>query len=401
MMNHHSRRPKFTLLAAALLLLALTATGCVGTRLGVSWPGLSLIGEEQNILVTYNDRILLVDPISGDPVQLRDPNGELRFDPEGNPRLWDLHAGNEGLQGAQFFGKPLILDEDTLLVADHTNNKLVEIDLPTARVENPTGIPIEGKVLTDLISDGDTIFLPYDTENLQAFDPQAGAPAWTFETEQNYGVWAAPLLHEGVLYFTSMDQHLYAVNAETGEQLWKADLEGAAAMTPTLYNDRLYVGSFVGKVFVFSLEGEKLAEDYKTENWIWGAPVVQDDIVYVADLGNYVYALNANDLTEIWKQKVNGQRGIRPSPLVTEEYVIVASRDGSLEWLNRETGELIFEREVVDEILSDLLLVTPPPTDNEQNPTPMVIVSTISPNKLLVAFSLDGAERPLWSYPKG
>lgn len=389
MMKRQSR----PLLLAVLLIIVLTASGCVGTRLGVSWPGLKLIGDRQQILVSFEDFMVLVDPISGQNTQLIGLEGQPRVDAQGNPRVWDLRPGDQGVGGAQFFGQPLLLDEDTLLAADHANNRLIEIDLPAARIDNPTGISVSGKVVAGLVSDGERVFLPYDVRDLQALELDTRAVAWTFQTAN--GIWETPLLHDGVLYFTSIDNHLYAVDAETGAERWRVDLGGAAANTPTLHNDRLYVGSFAGKVFSVSLDGQVLAE-YETENWVWGAPVVYDDIVYAADLAGFVYALRADDLSEIWKVRINsGRQGIRPSPLVTENFVIVASREGRVKWLNRADGQLVIEREVQAEILSDILLITP--NETLDIPEPLVIVSSVARDKLLVAFSLNQGLQQ-WTY---
>jgi outer membrane protein assembly factor BamB len=381
-----------------LALIVFIASGCVGTRLGVSWPAIRVIDDTQNILLAYNDQMLIVEPISGELIPLVDAQGDPRTDSDGNPRYWQLRAGDQGLAGGQFFGSPLLLDDDRLLAADHTNNKLVEVDLNAARIDNPTGRPTEGKVLADLVSDGERVFLPFETHDLQALDLETFELEWSFDTEDN-GVWSPPLLHDGVLYFAAMDQGLYAVDPETGEQRWRFDLTGAGASTPALYNETLYAGSFNRKVFAVSLDGEQIA-DYDTENWVWGAPVVADDVVYVADVGGFVYALDAADLSEIWKIQTASTRGFRPAPLVTEDYVIVASREGYVYWLNRADGAEVYRREVNAEILSDILLVTPTISVNgEDVPQPTVVVSTVALDRLLLAFDLIDAS-PKWTYPK-
>lgn len=392
-----SKRPTKMTAVMALIFITLTVSGCYN-RTGVGWAGLTVIGEEQNILVTYDDLMVMVDPVTGDPVPLFDSEGEPRTDTQGNPRVWRLSAGEQQLAGGKFFGSPVQIDEDTLLVADHTNSKLVEIELSAARIEDPSGTTTKGKVISDLISDGTHIFIPYEAQDLQALDLNTMDVEWTFDTDNN-GVWSAPLLHEGTLYVASMDQHLYAIDAATGEQNWKFNLEGAGASTPVLYNDVLYVGSFARKVFAVSLSGEKLAE-YTTENWVWGAPTVLDGVVYVADLSAYVYALNAEDLSETWKVKIDGAKGIGPAPLVTEEFVVVATREGHVVWLNGDNGEEIYRQEVQAEILSDILLVTPVITVNEREiEQPTVIISTVATDRLLIAFDLNDSSRK-WSYPK-
>jgi hypothetical protein len=129
---------------------------------------------------------------------------------------------------------------------------------------------------------------------------------------------------------------------------------------------------------------------------VWGAPVVRDGVVYAADMGGNVYALNAGDLSEVWRVKAaNG--GIRPSPLVTEQHVIVGSRSGEVVWVNRDGGSIALEgaRQIGAEILSDLILVE----SNELRPLnePLVVVSTVANENLLVAYSATQGVRQ-WVY---
>ena len=366
----------------ALFVLAAFITGCVGSRQGVSWASLSLVGDQQNILLAYNNYIVQIDPRSGSEIQLRDDEGNIRVVPEtGEPRTWDFQDTSAA---QQFFTTPLALKEGKLLFADYSK-KLIEVDILAARVDNPTGIPIFDAVVADPIYDEDHIYLGYVNKDLQALDIKSPSiVVWTFETDN--GIWSEPLLVDGVLYFGSMDHFLYAVNAQNGKLIWKTDLGGAVASTPTLSNGVLYIGSFARKIFAVSQRDGDIIAERAAEDWVWGSPVVRDGVVYTADMGGNVYALNASDLSEKWRvHAANG--GIRPSPLVTDEHVIVGARSGEVVWLDRASGVIALggARVIGTEILGDLLLVE----SNELRPLnePLVVVTTVSNDNLLVAYS--------------
>lgn len=379
-------------LLVAALLLSLTTVGCIPTRLGVGWAGLSTIGERQNILVAYNDFIVMVDPATGQEVQLLDDEGKPRIDPDSNQvRRWVVN----GIQGAQFFGVPLQLDENTLLAVDY-NKRLFRINISTARIETPAGTPINSQVVADLVSDGENVFLPSYNKGMIAINVEDGADVdWTMNTDN--GIWSKPLLYNDTLYFGSMDHQLYAVDAADGSIKWQLELEGAVASSPVVYEDKLYIGSFARKLFEISLDGEVL-NTYTTEDWIWSAPVIKDGILYAADLDGYVYALNIADgqFIENWKTKATG-RGIRPSPLVTDEFVVVAGRDGQIDWLGTGNGVITIKQDVQSEILSDILLIQPSETLNIAEP--LVIISTINSSQLLVAFTLNEGAKS-WVYAR-
>jgi outer membrane protein assembly factor BamB len=92
-----------------------------------------------------------------------------------------------------------------------------------------------------------------------------------------------------------------------------------------------------------------------------------------------------------------------------DDYVIVATRDGHLHWLNRSDGTPVTEadsetggfvdrvRPLKGQIFSDLLLIQPGEGLDLDSPT--VVVSTMSPEELLVAFNVTNGQR-LWSYPQ-
>lgn len=383
--------PRRMALTTALLILTAFITGCVGTRLGVSWASVSLVGEQENILLAFNNFVVQIDPRDGSPVQLRDEAGNIRVVPEtGEPRTWNLQADGSP---QQFYSAPLTVRDGKLWFANY-DRRLTEVDLLAARIDNPAGIPLADRAVADPIIDEDTLYIGYASGDLQALDLDSPSVVlWTFETES--GIWSEPLLLDGVLYFGSMDHNLYAVDSRTGEELWRVDLGGAVAATPTLDDGSLYIGSFDRRVFKVSLEGNILAER-AVDDWVWGAPVVSDGMVYAADMSGNVYALNADDLSEVWRVKAaNG--GIRPSPLVTEQHVIVGSRSGEVVWVDREAGTIALEgaRQIGAEILSDLILVE----SNELRPLnePLVVVSTVANENLLVAYSATQGVRQ-WVY---
>lgn len=381
-------------LVTALFVFAVIATGCVPARMGVSWASVSLVGEQQNILLAYNNFIVQIDPSSGSEIQLRDEEGNIRVVPEtGEPRTWDLQDGSNP---QQFYTAPLSLKDGKLLFANYAK-KLVEVDLIAARIDVPAGIPVLDHMVADPIADENYIYVGYVNKDLQALNIDSPSVViWTFETDN--GIWSEPLLVDGVLYFGAMDHYLYAVEAATGELIWKVELGGAVAATPVLVDGTLYVGSFARKVFAISQATGEIRAERAVADWVWGAPVVVDGVVYAADMGGNVYALNADDLSEKWRVRAaNG--GIRPSPLVTAEHVVIGSRSGEVVWLDRASGVIALEgaRQLGAEILGDLVLVEP--TETRPLAESLILVSTVANDKLLVAYSAAQGVKQ-WEYKR-
>jgi outer membrane protein assembly factor BamB len=396
---HSSKR--FTLLS---ILIALLVTGCVARRDGVSWADLTVIDNDQNILVSFRDYMVIVDPIDGQPIPLLNEEGEARVDAEGNEREWVIAD-----EGGEFYSSPYFIDDETMLVADY-NNRLLTVNINSARIEDAEGFSIDGHVIVDLVTNeaGDVLYLPFSERNLVAVDAETFDTLWTFETDR--GIWADLFVQDDRLYFTSIDHHFYAVDANNGDLIWDIDLGGGIASAPLFANDHFYVGTFDRQVFKVNMDGEIVGEAFETQDWVWSTPVLADNTLYVTDLSGHVYAadVSGDSFEVVWDRQVSSS-GIRARPIVTDSFVIVADRDGRIHWLNREDGEPIevegedgsepLVRDVDAEILSDMLLIEWDDEVNEDNEPrqDLLIVSTVNNSRVLIAFTLeDGARR--WDY---
>ena len=377
-----------------LALLSLALTSCVGTRMGVSWPSIGLVEHDgmQHIAMSYNDKIAILSPANGVPARLINPDsGNPIRDNENNPRVWEFLGAT--VENAQFYAQPVRLDEDTLLAADH-NGRLLKIDSVIA--ESQRAYPLPDQIVASMLDAGDVIYVPYQNGGVRATSRIDFSELWTFSEAE--GVWSQPLLIDDMLILSSVDHHLYALDSASGVLLWQLDLGGSVASTPLLANDRLYVGSFNKSFYEISLDGRILSH-YETQNWVWGTPAIDEyGILYVADLSGYVHALDSSrGLAQRWSVQV-ADRGIRAGPLVVDDKVIAASRDGKVYWLDRADGGLINAREIegAPELLGNLLLLQPSETLDIDEP--LIIVSSVDAGRLLIAFGVDG--RQTWVYPR-
>ena len=389
---------RLTVLLFACLVFA---SGCVGARTGVSWPALSLvtIGDNTAIAVSYNHFITMVDPLNGNQTTLLNSDGEPRRDSQGDIRRWNLEG--EALKNLQFFTPPIETpDSDEFLYPTYDggnfeNNRIMAIDSVSGTVDDATAYSLPGPVVAMPLVVDDLIIVPIKTGNIVALERDSNNQAWLFETDE--GVWSSPVYHDGIIYFTTMDHHLFALDALTGESVWdeSVDIDGAGSAPPLVTDEFIYVGSFSHDLYKISLGGQIVGE-YEAVNWIWSTPVLSDSILYTTDLSGYVHAVNADTMEKIWSVKV-AERGIRAAPLVVGNRVIVASRDGRVYWLSREDGGLVQSAEIDGrpEILSDILLITQEDVSGLAND--LIIVSTTDTGKLVAAFSLETAN-PVWVY---
>ena len=400
-MNHTFRLGHSRLLLLAVIALFL-ASACAPSRIGTAWPALAnvTIQEQPRVFVTYNNWAIALNPSTGKAAELLDTEGNVREDVNGAPRKWELDGNANGLGNAQFYSQPVLRELDgqqQFLLPSHTN-KLILVDPLTARVDNPTGEVMSGPIVANIAEDEQNYFVPFDNHDLAALDKETLAVNWRYVTTS--GVWSSPVFVDGVVYFATIDHNVYAVNAADGTLLWDAPVNtgGLVGSSPLVADGFVYVGNTLDKLVKIDAATGEIVIETKLKNWIWSSPVIADGLLYVSDLSGYVYAIDPDDLSIVWEVQASS-RGIRPSPLVTENHVIVASRDGKVHWLNRNDGSVAYVREIegAPEVLSDLLLV--PANEAAGINESLVLVASLNMSHLVVAFTEETATQR-WVYAR-
>ncbi|HUM71731.1 MAG TPA: PQQ-like beta-propeller repeat protein, partial [Chloroflexota bacterium] len=206
---------------------------------------------------------------------------------------------------------------------------------------------------------------------------------------------------------TSLDKHVYALDASTGNELWQAELAGAIS-AQALVNPAeklVYVGAFDNALHALNMDTG--AEEWRAEatNWIWSAPALVDDTLYFADSSAQVFAINAASGQKLWQVSINQMNesggvanrieidgAIQASPVVADGVVYIAAEgndsteEGLLVALDAETGAEIWQRTT-----RAPLFTTPVIVDD------MIIVAMHSELAVLSAYDR-ATGTPKWSY---
>ena len=92
---------------------------------------------------------------------------------------------------------------------------------------------------------------------------ETGQPYMVMPVMTGGDVDSSPIVTGGVVYVGSLDNHLYALDAATGDLLWR----------------------------------------YETGNGVYSSPGIDSGVVYVGSLDNYLYALEAATGDLLWRYK--------------------------------------------------------------------------------------------------
>ncbi len=133
------------------------------------------------------------------------------------------------------------------------------------------------------------------------------------------GMYASPVVSDGVVYVIDGAGVVFAVNAETGKVRWRFATKGGAGncnnvAAPAVVGDYLHVGTTAGYYYVLDRMSGELVKEVDCREPIFSAPAVGNGRVYFATLGAQVYAVEpAGEVVWRWDfvKEVIGFKGDR------------------------------------------------------------------------------------------
>ena len=334
---------------------ALLLTGCSdGGVVTNSWPGLSAAGEVAYIA-------------NGDSVYaVNTGNGGM---------IWRFPA--EPDRGTAFFATP-VLDNDQLIVGDYQSN-LYGIN-PKTGAQLWIFDGAEGLYIGHVLVENDKIYAPNSDYNLYSLDSQQKI-LWKIETSQ--ALWADPVSDGDVIYQASMDHFLYALDANTGQEIWKVDVGGALGYAPALNGEgKLFIGTLANELIALNKMEGVVEWRFPTNDAIWSRPLLDEGILYFGDISGNFYAVDAVSGTLKWDLQNGG--GIVGTPAVIQDGIVYGTETGEIIAVNYN-GEKLWTKIVDGEIY------TPPIVVGDS-----ILFAITKGEELLKAFSMNGND--LWSF---
>gem|GEM_PF-1175545 len=175
--------------------------------------------------------------------------------------------------------------------------------------------------------------------------PETPGERWSYTTGDL--ILAQPSAAQGMVFVPSLDNHVYALDWESGELIWSFEMDDVAASTPAVAGDSLIACSYSGKVYSLSLSDGSLNWEVDLGDMIaYSSPCVVDDVVFVGTGDGVIYALDRYTGATIWSFSTGD--AILDSPAVGYGKVFVASNDGYLYALDEDSGSFLWRFEVSD-----------------------------------------------------
>ncbi|MBY6068903.1 PQQ-dependent methanol/ethanol family dehydrogenase [Leisingera aquaemixtae] len=126
-------------------------------------------------------------------------------------------------------------------------------------------------------------------------------PAWAFSLggEKQRGQETQPLIYDGIMYITGSYSRVYAIDVETGREIWQYDARLPEGILPccdvvnrggAIYGDTFYFGTLDARIVALDLKTgdvkwRKKVADYKAGYSLTAAPLIVNGLVITGNSG--------------------------------------------------------------------------------------------------------------------
>jgi outer membrane protein assembly factor BamB len=330
---------KRLILVSLIALGALFLSACSGAPVANNWHGLA--ADAERAYISSGTLVYAVDLKTGNEV--------WRYPAEVDSKLL-------------FYATPVLTSDGQLLIGSAgTKHPFVSLDPATGKEQWTESFSKgKGAWLASPLVLNEAIYAPNTDGFLYILDMNGKEAADPIEL--GGALWAAPSTDGKLLYVTSLDHHFHIIDISSGAASDPIDLGGAAPSSATVGSEGVYVGSFATTIEFVKSNGrhEVIAT---AENWIWGAPVLDGETLYYADLNGKIYSLDLATGNQNW-DAVQPDGPVVASLLVAGDQIYAATEAGTLVALDRD-GKIAWEKTVDSKIYTtpvlsgDLILVAP------------------------------------------
>jgi len=324
------KQPKILFLLVVIALLPLTLVSCIsgGTQSARGWPG-----------TTVHDGIIYAGSTDGRVVAINSSTENLEWSysiaPVTTPSS-GLSCGQTSITTA-IYGTPVV-DRDIVYIGTYSGQVYA---LTIARGADRWVYPRTGSIgaiVGSPVIANETICISSSDSMVYALDTIHGDLKWKSEIldeecKRHEKLWTSLVVHDGAVYMSTYDGHIYALSLETGELLdWSFESEAGFTSSPVIDEDTIFLGSFDRYLYAVKIGSDvpiwKFPQEEPAGNWFWASPIVNEGIVYAGCLDGKVYAIEAQTGGKLWE--FDAGNAIVSPPVLMDNLLIVTDESGTV-----------------------------------------------------------------------
>lgn len=246
------------------------------------------------------------------------------------------------------YSTPTVTQKDVFIGSGDGNIYCVDLTKGTLRWKTPTDGPVLGTPLIE----GERVYIGASDRKIRALDIKDGRVIWSYDSLQGF-VEAKPLLYQNKVIVGAWDSHLYALDASNGRIVWlwtsprPGILLSPAACDPVASN---------GVIYIVAPDRAMTAIDAATGETLWRTTNHQvretmgmsktGDKIFVRTMNDSILAFAAGTRTyapPIWGIKAGFEYDINSAQIVEKEGVIYyGTKNGLIYAIDSAIGTILW-----------------------------------------------------------
>ncbi|MBF0334113.1 MAG: PQQ-binding-like beta-propeller repeat protein [Alphaproteobacteria bacterium] len=248
--------------------------------------------------------------------------------------------------------------------ASHAMHHLAVSDLPKRVWESDagTGMADRRRLLAQPVEADGRVFTIDSEANVTAFDASTGRQLWQIDLtpDNDSGMGGGLALDEGRLFATTGFAQVVALDPATGKELWRREVAAPLRGAPS---------ARAGRVFAITVENQTVALAAATGKQLWthsglgeqaslmggSSPALDGDVVLVPYSSGELFALKADNGTELWSESLSTLRrtdavatltDIRGLPVVDRGRVYAIGNSDMMTAIDLRSGRRVWDKEM-------------------------------------------------------
>ncbi len=210
---------------------------------------------------------------------------------------------------------------------------LTNTPVPVAPGARPAAAPVQSVTVSNGAVATSAVPAAPPQGATEFFDETTGTsgevqPRWIFKTEDE--IRCSPTAIRDLAFVGSYDSNIWALNLDTGQQVWKYATKAGIASSPVIdeTNRMVMFGSEDNTFYAVDYRSGRLNWSHTTKDRVRGTARVEHGHVFFGSDDGKVYALGAANGRVLWSYDTTAP--VRGRPFVTNELVIFGSETGEV-----------------------------------------------------------------------
>jgi len=288
------------------------------------------------------------------------PGGSLDHDPENIAlnngalkKFWSVDIGDGSTDSAKLITAPVAMGNQVF--AADINGKVSAYDLQSGKKLWQTEVMPKHQTATvspGLAVDGAKLYVTDGINHLLALDKTSGKILWTHDLGQS--VRGAPTVQNNQVYIVTLGDETLALNADTGEQVWRHEgIQEAAGLlgapSPAIKESVVMTTYSSGDIAALRAEtGQEAWSDNLTGGMdgkarqvtqlsgFRGHPVIDEDVVLVGNASSRTVAIHIPTGERVWQKEF----GLLGTPWISGNMIYTMTSNNELVGLIKRSGQI-------------------------------------------------------------